>query len=210
MRSQCPDDGLIVDTDIMAFFQDRVENAASNQHLDASQDSLHYVVNLLTVFSHSRELFETTPDGPMIRPLASFYADAVSATTTEERRHALKRLGDIALFVAGVFADSLNRKLVDVDYYIAMGGNAYGYLSDTVQNSLRWRCQGPIFDELSGKFTAFVDLLDEVSEHAHFRNHGDIMRLYELWMRTGSDRALSRLRRLGIEPSQGSVSCTQH
>jgi len=37
----------------------------------------------------------------------------------------MQRLGDTALFIAGVFADSLNRKLVDVDYYVAMGGTAY-------------------------------------------------------------------------------------
>lgn len=210
MLSQHSDAALILDTDIQAFFQDKVANAAQNQRLEASQDTLHYVVNLLTTFTHSQELFETTPDGTMIRPLAAFYADALAAKTHEERHHALKRLGDIALFIAGVFADSLNRKLVDVDYYIAMGGNAYGFLSETVQKSLRWRLHGPVFDELSAKFGHFVDLLDEVSEHAHFRNHGDIMRLYEVWMRTGSERALGKLRRLGIEPSQGAVSCVQH
>jgi len=210
MLSQRPSDALILDTDIKAFFQDKVETAATNQRLEVSEDSLHYVVNLLTTFSHSRELFEPTPDGPMIPTLASCYAEAVSAPTTEQRHHALKRLGDLALFIAGVFTDSLNRKLVDVDYYIAMGGNAYGFLSETARNSLRWRFHGPVFDELSAKFKAFVDLLDEVTEHAHFRDHGDIMRLYEVWMRTGSARALDKLRRLGIEPSQGSVSCLQH
>jgi len=210
MLSQHPSDALIVDIDVKAFFQEKVASAAANQRLDASDESLHYVVNLLGTFTHSRELFQPTPDGPMIPPLASFYAEAVAASSPEARRHALKRLGDIALFIAGVFADSLNRKLVDLDYYIAMGGNAYGFLSETVQNSLHWRFHGPVFDELSAKFGAFVDLLDEVTEHAHFRNHGDIMRLYEVWMRTGSERALGKLRRLGIEPSQGSVSALQH
>ena len=47
-----------------------------------------------------------------------------------ERNRALQRLGDVSLFIAGFFAGSFARKLVDIDYHIAMGGRAYGSLAD--------------------------------------------------------------------------------
>ena len=43
----------------------------------------------------------------------------------------LKKLGDRSLYISGFFADSLQRKVVDVDYYAEMGGVAYGALADS-------------------------------------------------------------------------------
>lgn len=210
MRSENHATNLIVGTNVQEFFQGLVASAVSNQNVEATEDTVHYVVNLLTTFTHAETLYEQTPDGPMIRPLALLYSDAVEASTPQERSQALKRLGDVALFISGVFPNSLNRKLVDVDYYIAMGGTAYGYLSAIVRDTLHWRMLRNVFDELSGKFTVFVDVLGEVSEQAHFNNDADIMRLYELWLRTGSRRMARRLQKLGIHPLAGSVSRLHH
>ncbi len=210
MRSESCHENLIVDTNVTEFFHGLVASAAGNQGLDAAAGTLHYVVNLLTTFTHADALYEPTPDGPMIKPLALLYADAVDAPSIEARNRALQRLGDLALFISGIFPDSLNRKLVDVDYYIAMGGGAYGYLSGRGQDLARWRVLSDTFDELAAKFTAFVDLLGEVGEQAHFRNDSDIMRLYEVWLRTGSERSARRLRSLGIQPLTGSVTRTRH
>jgi hypothetical protein len=93
---------------------------------------------------------------------------------------------------------------------MAMGGNAYGHLSDVVKDAFRWRMFRDIFDELSVNFTAFVDILGEVSERAHFSRDTDIMRLYEIWLRTGSRRTARQLAKLGIQPAAGSISQRHH
>ena len=201
---------LIVDTNVREFFQGLVTDAVANQHVETTEETVYYVVNLLVGFSDSRVLFEQTPDGLHIKPLAYLYGEALEARSANERNHALKQLGDLALFISGIFTDSLNRKLVDVDYYIAMGGNAYGHLSDVTRDASRWQVFSDIFDELAGKFTDFVDVLGEVSENTHLRNDSDIMRLYEVWMRTGSKRCERKLRRFGIEPLSGSISHQHH
>ena len=41
-----------------------------------------------------------------------------------EQRASLKQIGDVSLFISGFFSDSLRRKLVDVDYYVSIGGGA--------------------------------------------------------------------------------------
>ena len=56
-------------------------------------------------------------------------SDALEAPTAQERERGLQRLGDVSLFMAGFFAHSFARKLIDIDYHIAMGGRAYGTLA---------------------------------------------------------------------------------
>ncbi len=204
------DNKLLAQASVRDFFHERVRAALDNQKLDADVKTVYYVVNLLTGFTRTDSLYERTPDGVMIKPLAALYFEALNGESAEARNKALQRLGDVALFIAGVFSDSLNRKLVDVDYYVSMGGGAYGHLSQSVRGSANGQAFSEIFDELSFKFVEFVDVLAEVSERSTPRDDRDIMRLYELWLRTGSKRAEQKLRSIGIQPSESAVSRARH
>jgi hypothetical protein len=42
--------------------------------------------------------------------------------------------------------------------------------------------------------------LNEVSETSYRHTDADILRLYEIWMKTGSPRARGLLRQLGVQP----------
>ena len=201
---------LITETSLQEYFQGSVSDALENQNVEAGADTVHYVVNLLTFFSRTDRLFERTRDGVMIRPLALLYAEAVQGTTSEERHRALRRLGDVALFISGAFSQSLNRRVVDIDYYVSMGGSAYSHLSETMRGTNRARALGEVFNELASKFVAFVDVLGEVCETATGSNDVDILRQYEVWLRTGSKRAADRLRAVGIHPSRNSSSQLRH
>lgn len=201
---------LITNTSIKEYFHDSVNQAISNQHIEVSAETVFYLVNLLTVYSRSEHLFDKTENGIDLKPLALIYADAVNQSNTLERARLLQRLGDTALFIAGVFTDSLNRKVVDVDYYIAMGGNAYSTVSETLRGAYNNGSVKSLFDELTEKFTEFVDVLNEVSENANLSTNSDILRLYEIWIRTGSKRAAGQLRRLGIEPVDSSQPDYRH
>jgi hypothetical protein len=183
------------------FFRDTVHAALERQHVGVEDHTEHYVVNLLTMFARSDALFEATPDGPRLKPLALMLADAGAAATREERLRALQRVGDVSLFVAGFFAQSFARRLVDVDYHVAMGGRAYGTLADTCRTGARGRALGAVFAELAQKFQRLVDALNDVSEMAHRHDHRDVLRQYEIWLRTGSPRAHGILRSLGVEPT---------
>jgi len=46
-----------------------------------------------------------------------------------------------------------------------------------------------------------VDALNEVSEMAHQHDQRDVLRQYEIWLKTGSPRAHGILRSLGVEPT---------
>jgi len=207
MPSQTPS-GLITDTTPTEFFQSSVGAAMEHQQVLADDDTVYYLVSLLTHFIHTENLFEETDDGIGLRPLAFLYADAVHSRHAVDRQAALRRLGDVALFIAGFFADSLDRKAVDIDYYIAMGGSAYGYLAENLGGTPRGQALCPIYRELAEKFTPFVDVLGEVSETIEARERRTLLRLYDLWLRTGSPRLAQQLRQCGIEPNNGLTTRT--
>lgn len=191
---------VITQTNLQAYFQSSVTDALRKQGVATQAETEHYIVNLLTSFSHTERLYPRGAGQARFQPLAHLYAEALGSESPVVRNQLMQRLGDVALFIAGVFADSLNRRLVDVDYYISMGGAAYSYLSDSGREGARWRAMAEVFDELAQKFVEFVDILAEVCEGGRPRHDADILRLYEIWLRTGSRRAARQLRNLGIEP----------
>lgn len=189
---------LIHPSNLQHYFQDSVDRAVKNQHVETDDGTIVYLANLLTVFTRSENLFEPGDDGSLqLKPLALHYTEALNASSRHGRTIALQRLGDIALFVSGIFSQSLARKAIDIDYYVNMGGSAYSYLADIRDRRMNETALGDIFAELAQKFVGFVDVLNEVCEQ-HTVTDKDLLRLYEVWMRTGSKRTEKQLREHGI------------
>ena len=182
------------------YFHDALQGALAHQHVAVEDQTEQYVVNLLTLFSRSEQLFEQTAEGVRLKPLVQMLSDALEAPNQQQRERGLQRLGDVSLFIAGFFAHSFARKLIDIDYHIAMGGRAYGTLAGGLCRSRR-QVLGRVFAELAAKFQPLVDALGEISDTARRYSQADVLRLYELWLKTGSPRARNLLRGLGIEPA---------
>ena len=173
------------------YFRDLVESAMQNQQLRAHELTSFYLVNLLAGFVHLDRTVDSDADES---PLGIRLARALSAAGFAQCT-GLRRVGDESLFISGFFSDSLNRSLVDVDYYIHLGACAYGSLARHQHPAL-----GDVFDELAAKFTAFVDVLSEVSERTALTSNTDLLRLYEKWLRTGSRHTGDLLVARGIVP----------
>ncbi len=182
------------------YFKDALHGALASQQLSVEDQTEHYVVNLLTLFSRSEALFDQTAEGPRVKPLVVMLSEALEAPSAGDRNRNLQRLGDVSLFVAGFFAQSFACKLIDIDYHIVMGGRAYGVLAETLSRG-KGRVLGNVFAELSEKFQPMVDALNELAESGHAHSHEDILRLYEIWLKTGSRRSFALLKRLGVEPT---------
>jgi hypothetical protein len=169
------------------YFKELVESALSHQRITAGELTSFYVVNLLTGF-----LQRPADDDA---PLAFRLAEALDAAGMRQRA-SLKQIGDWSLFMSGFFGDSLQRKLVDVDYYVTIGGTAYTALSRFEADTF-----SPVFAELADNFIGFVDVLSEVSERASCGSNMDLLRLYERWLKTGSRRSSQLLVERGVVPN---------
>ena len=173
------------------YFRELVESAMQHQHLAAHDLTAFYLVNLLTGFIHVDRADAAEDDEPLGVRFAKALQDGGS-----RQRDGLRQVGDRSLFLSGFFADSLNRRVVDIDYYIQLGGSAYGSLAR--QGHVTF---GEVFNELSEKFPAFVDVLCEVSERSALTSNADVLRLYEKWLRTKSPRSGDLLVSRGIVPN---------
>ena len=183
------------------FFRDALHDALTHQHVAVEGETEHYVVNLLTLFADPDALYERDEKSRgRLKPLVLMLGEALEAPTQEARCRGLQRLGDVSLFIAGFFSAGFARKLVDVDYHVAMGGQAYGTLAESV-SAARGRTLRQVFAELAAKFQPMVDALNEISESAYQHSAQDRLRQYELWVKTGSERSRRILRKLGIEPT---------
>jgi len=171
------------------YFKELVETAMQHQHVAAGEMTSFYLVNLLAGFVRD-------PASPVENePLGIRFAKALQAGGAMQR-DGLRQVGDRSLFISGFFSDSLNRSLVDVDYYIALGERAYGSLARRGDDTL-----ADVFDELSEKFSGFVDVLGEVSERTALASNADLLRLYEKYLRTRSRRSGDLLAQRGIVPN---------
>ena len=170
------------------YFKDLVDGALEHQHVNAGELTAFYVVHLLAGFLQR----PADNDG---EPLALKLAAALE-TGGLRQRTTLKQIGDLSLFISGFFSDSLRRKLVDVDYYVSIGGYAYNTLSRHESDTF-----SPVFAELGEKFAAFVDVLSEVSERTACSSNADLLRLYEKWLKTGSRRSGELLIERGVVPN---------
>ena len=182
------------------YFRTSVEDVVAKQGVEVDPHATHYVVNLITLFSRSEELYEDDGETYGLKPLALMLADASDARSAAERNYCLQRIGDVALFIGGFFMESLATKAVDIDYYMYMGENAYGSLSDEIRGTFRGNAFADVYLELATKFQVLIDVLNEVRDSARGESDVDVLRTYEVWQKTGSQRAEKLLRQQGIVP----------
>ena len=174
-----------------AYFKELVESALARQRVSSSEDATFYLVSLLAGYvSPPREATDALDE-----PLAFRLARALQRGGREQRE-GLRQIGDASLFLSGFFADSLARKLVDIDYYISLGAYAYGSLSRRDAEAY-----AAVFGELAEKFSSYVDVLAEVSDRTSLASSGELLRLYEKWLRTRSRRSGDLLVERGIVPN---------
>jgi hypothetical protein len=173
------------------FFHEVVTEALSVVNLDASEPASWYLVGLLGEMTTARLTDE--PLGPKI---------VQPGVDAGERVKTLKQVGDQSLYVAGFFAESLTRSLVDVDYYVGIGQNAYAQLARSLgAQSGRSLPLTEVYEELAEKFPRFVDVLAEVRKRtaiSELNGSQDIGKLYEIWMRTRDEWIEKKLRSLGV------------
>lgn len=185
---------LVVDQNPQEFFRELVTGAIAHRKLRIQESTEFYLVRLLARFLEREQLYtEASGEPAQVEPLALLLLRALEEGH-RQRREGLRKLGDTSLFVAGFFGDSLARSAVDAGYYVAMGERAYQALAAS---------PGPAgsaetFAEMAARFEIFVDVLAEIAEMQELRSNRGLVRLYERFLHTGSQRVAEQLRARGV------------
>jgi len=186
-------EGLVVGQSPREFFREAVSAALSSRQLRIQGETEFYLVNLLATRLEMRRP-DRAAEGFEDEPLALILTRALEGDRAQRFRE-MKRLGDTALFLSGFFSDRLARTAVGARYYAAMGEQAYGALAE---GGLGLRRTEALYQELAGRFGDLADLLAEVAELSELRSNRGLVRLYERFLRTGSQRVAERLRQRGV------------
>lgn len=181
---------ICVFTQPVEFFKNLITAAIENQKVTLEADVEYYLVSLLSQYMQT-EMMKKSEEAPLAIRLHK-----ALVATPPEKVQILKEVGDFSLYISGFFADSLNRKIVDIDYYMAMGGAAYLKLSHafTHQNLQA------LYRDLFERFSTCVDILAEVSDITFSSTNKDLLRLYEKWLKTKSVRVAELLKKAGLFP----------
>jgi hypothetical protein len=157
------------------FFADKVEDAFKHLKFEPLPLSRAYLIDLLQHYIFSNNLFPKDDETGRVKrqTLAELYLQAQNSPSPV-RIDLLKKLGDSSLYISGFFGDSLSRKIVDIDYYVDMGGVAYSALASSSADENT----SQVYGEFSVRFPEFVDVLTFISQESMIQTNGDILKLY--------------------------------
>jgi hypothetical protein len=183
--------GSIVASHPTEFFRELVQGAMQAQGFEPAEQTEYYLVQLLA--RHMR-----MQDDILDRPLGITFLEATNRAPAEQVQ-SYKLVGDTALFIAGLFAECLERSVVQPSYYVELGQLSYRRIADIGGRRLR-----ELFEDLAKQFVDLVRILSEISTRDLFASDKDTLRIYRRWLLTRGANDASLLVRRGIIPSEAS------
>lgn len=200
----------IVATDsISTYFHDVVEDAIKARRVEATDGAARYLVALLSDYARPDHRAGETMD----RPLSFLLDEAMHTADAAERFERLRALGDGVLYSCGFFGDHFEAKGVERRYLFGIGAVAYGGASSMLRISAADASRKlDIYRELADKFSSFVGVLAEISDSTIAVGVGgsrDLLKVYERWLKTGSDRLAQALTSHGLVPLRGARGTLQ-
>lgn len=184
------------------FFRAEVECVAKAQNLQVGTPVATYISQLLARFSQSSSFVEQQlPSGEKSKDpvLALLWLEGLQKKPFEQLTQ-MQYLGDVALFTSGFFSERIERSVIDRDYYMAMGGQAYqqaGTLQMVLRSEQNLR---DLFFTLSETFPHMVSLLEEISMRAQVSQAGGVVKVYQKWLKSPDHKTQRVLQANGVIP----------
>lgn len=186
-----PEHRPIIESHPVEFFRELVQDAMQAQGVSSGEETEYYLVQLLQDHLSRSSLLD--------KPLALEFLEASNGGGRVERFQRLKQVGDTALFISGIFAECLERSVVQPGYYVELGQLAYRQVAGVGSPQVR-----EMFVDLAMQFVDLVRVLGEISNREMFASDRDTLRVYRRWLLTRGAADASLLVRRGIIPAEPS------
>jgi hypothetical protein len=194
---------IVAARSVSHFFFEAVEDAIRVRGVDVTDGAARYVVGLLADYAHPDRRAGEALD----RPLTLLFDEALHAAHPAERFERLRTLGDGVLYGCGFFGEHFTARGVDPKYLRGLGTRAYEAAGSMLSRGAAEESTGPdIFAELADKFDGFVDVLTDVADATiavGTETSRGLLKVYERWLKTGSDRLAGALTARGVVPTRG-------
>lgn len=139
---------ILTDTSQTALWADLIRQAESGAALQLGEELESYLVFVLIGHTRDVQLHRH------VMALDYLLARAESGTRHKQE---LRELGDRCLLLAGLYPEQAERRLVSVDYFLALGSRAYGELSAALRAAV-----GELYEHLAQAFQRLVRVLMEL------------------------------------------------
>ncbi|MBP9682080.1 MAG: hypothetical protein KBD76_11795 [Bacteriovorax sp.] len=120
--------GLVLESSLQVFFYDHLQEFNKKSLSPLPNETIFYSSLVMDNFGDSSKFFEQV-DGKAREKILGIKLLEASQLPREKQRAAIKDVAETSLLVCGYFADSLNKKLIDVKYYQDLGKIAYSQLN---------------------------------------------------------------------------------
>lgn len=194
--------------DLRSFFAEECLSIASKQGLKIPEHLGKYLGEMLVRFVGSDTYFVPNSDPHSAKPKKEFpsvvrlWLEGQSQPGFEQLVQ-MQHVGDIALYTSGFFPERIEKSLVDMDFYMAVGGQAYERAGQ-IRETLSIERDLNIYFELASKFGELKELLAELSDRKFLATESDRLRLYQKWLDSRSPRIQRMLAEVGIIAQGGS------
>ncbi len=185
--------------DLQSFFDNRVKEILQKQKLNCSPCARLYLSKLLERFSHWQNYALLHKDGS--KPMVGESLLRGGRLDPFEQLNHMQNLGDYTLFTCGFFGGQFNNRLLDMDYFCAVGESAYERAGQ-IKNQLVSEEALNVFFELASSFAQFKEVFAEIADESKLFQEEEILEIYQKWVNNGSRRLKRMLMEKGISLSQ--------
>jgi len=185
---------VLIHTSVQGLFLPLISSAEKDLNFSLAHESKAYLLSVLEASLLTDSVFaKDTNTGFYNEPMISEqFLKALQEECRSEKCAQLKKLGDSILFKAGFFSESLKRKLSGLSFHIQMGSSIYSSLYSSSEN--------PVFEDISNRFSGYVDLVSNIGRRVNLRKERDVFNLFDRFVQADSEEAKSKLLQLGLRP----------
>lgn len=126
---------IILSTNLKGFFFDGLSELNKRSLCPVPESVIYYSSDVLDKFALSQDFFETS-EGKVREKILGMKLLEATQLTREEQKKAYKEVGDMTLMVCGYFSESVNKKIVDTQYYSQLGKMAFSHLDNVTPKFL--------------------------------------------------------------------------
>lgn len=126
---------IILSTNLQGYFFEGLVELNKKSLCPVPESVIYYSSDVLDKFALSQDFFEVS-EGKVREKILGMKLLEASQLNREEQKKVYKEVADMSLLVCGYFAESVNKKLVDTQYYAQLGKMAYGHLNNVTPKFL--------------------------------------------------------------------------
>lgn len=126
---------IILSNNLKGFFFEGLSELNKKSLCPVPESIIYYSSDVLDKFALSEEFFETS-EGKVREKILGMKLLEASQYSREEQKRIYREVGDMSLMVCGYFSQSVNKKIVDIQYYSQLGKMAYSHLNNVTPKFL--------------------------------------------------------------------------